>query len=115
MMKKTNSTKSNAMIVFSIVYTLSALLAFVKCLLQQSETYKTFLAPTCIFFILGLIIFWTPAEILLRIDRGTGFWLSKLGPFETSGFEHASTFYKLFGFLFMSIAVAVNIGFLFVP
>jgi hypothetical protein len=92
-----------------IGYGLTAVPVLIKFFLLRVDTYQTILAITFVFFILGLIVYVTPAEILLRLDRGTGYLLSKLGPFENSGFERASIYYEVFGILFMLFAVLINI------
>ncbi len=114
MLKKKDNPKIAFVKIAMVGYGLSALVPLIKFLLQRVDAYSTILGITLVFFIVGLIIYLMPADILLRIDRGTGHLLSKLGPFENSGFDRASTFYEAFGILFMLLAVLVNLGLLFV-
>lgn len=90
------------------IYILTAVIVFIKSLLQQAETYKI-LGATLVFFVVGLIIYLTPADILYRIERNSGLFRPRLGLFETSKFERASTSYTIYGITLMFFALAMNV------
>ena len=95
--------------VYGSIYVLSFVIISIKPILQHAETFQI-PGVSLVTFIGGLILYLTPAEIFLRIDRSTGYHLSKLGPFEDSGFERASRYYESVGRLFMIISIAMNVG-----
>ncbi len=62
-----------------------------------------------IFFILGVLIFFLPAEVLLRFDRRTGYSIYKHSSDKETGLKAAGTFYKLFGLAFAGIGLLVGV------
>jgi hypothetical protein len=56
-----------------------------------------------IFVVIGLIVRYVPARILLMFDRQTGYRLYKNAPTEEIGLERARKFYRWFGLFFAVI------------
>jgi len=98
--------------VLAIIYLLSIPLALFKMISLQSEG-SLGLILSVIFFAIGLTIYLTPAETLLRFDRQTGYFLYKMTPNEEAGLGCASTFYTLFGLIFMLFTIGLNLAALF--
>ncbi len=98
--------------VLSFIYILSLPLALLRMISLQSEG-SIGLVLTAIFFVIGLAVFLTPAETILHLDRGTGYFLYKMTPNEEAGLGCASTFYTLFGLAFMLGMIGVNLAVLF--
>lgn len=62
-----------------------------------------YIACLWIFTIIGASTALLLAELLLRYDRKTGYWLYKNAPDQQTGLRRATLFYRIFG-----IAVAVG-------
>src|SRR5262245_26328233 len=56
-----------------------------------------------VFVILGLLVRYVPARILLMFDQRTGYQLYKNAPNEEIGIERAGKFYRRFGLFFIVI------------
>ena len=98
--------------VLAIIYILSTPLALLKLISLQSEGSMGLLL-TAIFFGIGLAVFLMPADTILHLDRGTGYFLYKMTADEEAGLGCASTFYTLFGLAFMLGMIGVNLAALF--
>ncbi len=98
--------------VLATIYILSAPFALLKMISLQSEGSMG-LILSAIFFVIGLAIYLTPAETLLRFDRQTGYFLYKMTPNEEAGLGCASAFYTLFGLVTMLFTIGLNLAALF--
>jgi len=95
----------------TIIYLLSAFLAFMKLISHQSNGYDGFIASPFL-FLTGLVFFLARAESLLESDHGAAFVLFKLAANKKAGLLYASIIYKLIGLGFMLISIVITLAIL---